>query len=60
METADVSYKDRAASNWCENASVLTRTQWKYAKVPQKGFEVLQPTRLVHLAALGAATPSFS
>jgi hypothetical protein len=26
----------------------------KYMKIPQKGFEVLQPNRLLDLAALGA------
>ena len=52
METTDVGHKDIAAANWCENASSLTKTKWKYAKVPQKGFEVLQPRRLQDLAAL--------
>jgi hypothetical protein len=42
-----------AATNWCENASALTKTKWKYAKIPQKAFEVLQPVRLADLAALG-------
>ncbi|MBZ5654711.1 MAG: DEAD/DEAH box helicase family protein [Acidobacteriia bacterium] len=52
METADVSHKDAAAANWCGNATQLTGTQWKYAKIPQKAFEVLQPARLSELAAL--------
>lgn len=52
METADVSHKDLAARNWCENATALTGKSWKYAKVPQKGFEVLQPNKLSDLAAL--------
>ena len=52
METADVSHKDQAAGNWCENATQLTGTSWKYAKIPQKAFEVLQPSRLADLAAL--------
>ncbi|MGH9512530.1 MAG: DEAD/DEAH box helicase family protein [Terriglobales bacterium] len=54
METADVSFKDSAARNWCENATSLTTTAWKYAKVPQKAFEVLQPNRFRDLAALYA------
>ncbi len=29
-----------------------TRKTWKYAKVPQKAFEVLQPAKLSDLAAL--------
>jgi type III restriction enzyme len=52
MESAEVSQKDAAASNWCENASSLTETTWRYLKVPQKGFEVLQPRHLADLAAL--------
>src|SRR6266699_1198242 len=53
METTDVGHKDIAATNWCENATALTKAQWKYAKIQQKGFEVLQPSRLADLAALG-------
>jgi type III restriction enzyme len=52
MESAEVSQKDAAAANWCENASSLTNVGWRYVKVPQKGFEVLQPRRLADLAAL--------
>lgn len=53
METTDVGHKDIAATNWCENASALTKTQWKYAKVQQKAYETLQPTKFADLAALG-------
>jgi len=53
MESSEVSQKDAAAENWCENASALTETVWKYRKVPQKGFEVLQPRHFGDLAALG-------
>jgi type III restriction enzyme len=52
MESAEVSQKDAAATNWCENASSLTKVAWSYLKVPQKGFEVLQPRHLSDLAAL--------
>jgi len=55
METADVSHKDSAAANWCENATLLSGTVWKYAKIPQKAFEVLQPVRFSDLAALTGA-----
>ena len=51
-ETAEVVHKDLAAGNWCDNATALTKTQWRYIKVPQKAFEVLQPSRLEHLRAL--------
>jgi type III restriction enzyme len=56
METPDVGHKDLAATHWCENATTLTEIQWKYVKVPQKAFEVLQPARLSDLAAFGAQT----
>ncbi|HTM38498.1 MAG TPA: DEAD/DEAH box helicase family protein [Terriglobales bacterium] len=52
MESAEVSQKDSAAKNWCENASSLTGIAWQYRKVAQKGFEVLQPKRFGDLAAL--------
>jgi type III restriction enzyme len=52
QENVDVLRKDVAAIRWCENASKLTKTEWKYVKVPQKEFEVLQPGRLIDLAAL--------
>ncbi len=51
-ETDDVSYKDAAATQWCENATQLTKVQWQYLKIPQKAFEVLQPSRLSDLKAL--------
>src|SRR6266852_8843057 len=52
QENVDVLRKDVAAVRWCENASKLTDKQWRYAKVPQKEFEALQPIRLADLAAL--------
>ncbi len=55
-ETGDVSHKDAAAAQWCENATQLTGKQWQYLKVPQKAFETLQPSRLEHLAALRASS----
>jgi type III restriction enzyme len=54
-ETDDVSHKDAAAKQWCENATHLTKTRWQYLKVPQKAFEVLQPSRLSDLKALQPA-----
>jgi type III restriction enzyme len=51
-ETGDVAHKDAAATQWCMNATQLTATKWEYLKVPQKGFETLQPSRLEHLIAL--------
>jgi type III restriction enzyme len=48
-EDPDVAYKDRAASLWCENATALTTDAWRYLKVPQVGFDKLQPTTFADL-----------
>lgn len=52
QENVDVLRKDVAAMRWCETASALTTTNWKYIKVPQKEFQALQPARLSDLVAL--------
>jgi type III restriction enzyme len=54
-EDVDVSHKDAAATQWCENATALTKSPWRYVKVPQKGFEALQPTKFEHLMAFGGS-----
>jgi type III restriction enzyme len=51
-EDIEVSYKDSAAMQWCDNATKLSGAQWEYLKVGQKVFERLQPTKLEHLAAV--------
>ena len=48
-EDPDVAHKDRAAKLWCENASSLTPREWAYLKVPQTGFEGLQPSSFTDL-----------
>ncbi len=55
QETVDVLRKDAAAVRWCENASRLSGTEWKYIKVPQTEFQALQPVRLADLAAFQAS-----
>ncbi|MGH9438451.1 MAG: hypothetical protein ACRD22_11295, partial [Terriglobia bacterium] len=52
QETTDVARKDAAAGLWCENATKLSNSAWKYVKVPQKEFETLRPSRLTDLVAL--------
>jgi len=42
-EDVDVANKDRAAILWCENATRLTDTEWRYLKVSQKEYEKLEP-----------------
>lgn len=54
-ETEEVRYKDQAARLWCENATALTGTPWRYLKVKQKAFKELQPDSLADLEALGSS-----
>jgi type III restriction enzyme len=51
-ETVEVAHKDRAAALWCENATALTGTTWRYLKVPQKEFTKLQPSEFADLEVL--------
>jgi type III restriction enzyme len=54
-EDIDVAFKDRAAGIWCENATLLTSTPWRYVKVPQVEFGKLQPVDLMDVSlAFGA------
>jgi type III restriction enzyme len=48
-EDVDVANKDRAAMLWCENATRLTGTDWRYLKVPQKEYEKLRPDEFADL-----------
>jgi len=38
-ETEDVEFKDRRATEWCDDASKLTGKKWKYVKVKQIIFD---------------------
>jgi type III restriction enzyme len=49
---AEVAQKDRAATIWCENATALSGTTWRYRRVDQREFEKLGPRHLSDLAAL--------
>ena len=51
QESLEVAYKDRAAQLWCENATRLTGEPWKYVKVPQKGYQKLQPVEFYDVLA---------
>jgi type III restriction enzyme len=55
-ETEEVTFKDRAAGLWCENATALTGVQWRYLKVKQKDFKQLQPDSLSDLVVLGGGS----
>ncbi len=52
QENVDVPHKDRAARLWCENATLLTGSEWRYLKVPQKEYESLRPEEFEDLVAL--------
>ncbi len=52
LEGPEVGHKDRAATLWCENATALTGTTWRYLKVLQKEFTKLQPADFSDLLAL--------
>lgn len=52
-EDPDVAHKDRAARLWCENASALTPKVWRYVKVPEAGFEKLEPKEFGELGVFG-------
>ncbi len=55
QENIDVAHKDRAATIWCENATLLTDITWSYVKVPQKAMGELQPQELSDvIVAFGA------
>lgn len=42
-EDIEVILKDQAAHLWCEKATNLTDSNWRYVKVPQQEFENLHP-----------------
>ena len=52
LVAVDVAHKNRAATLWCENASRLTQTEWRYIIVHQNDFEQLQPDLYSDLYAL--------
>ncbi|MBX5443934.1 MAG: hypothetical protein IRZ30_02050, partial [Sphaerobacter sp.] len=49
VETPEVTFKDQAARLWCENATALTGTRWRYMKVRQEEFERLRPSGFAEL-----------
>jgi type III restriction enzyme len=54
-EDPDVAHKDRAARLWCENATQLTGQGWRYLKVPQTGFDRLEPSLYTDLVVFDVA-----
>jgi len=49
LEDVNVRHKDQAATLWCQNATELTKTEWKYLKVLQKDYEKLHPDDFTEL-----------
>jgi type III restriction enzyme len=60
QENVDVAHKDRAATIWCENATILTEVTWSYVKVPQAEFAKLQPSTLADALIAFSAAPDTS
>lgn len=56
-EDVDVAHKDRAAQIWCENATLLTGTDWRYLKVPEREFKKLQPDVFSDLLVFAPPSP---
>ncbi len=56
-EDIDVAHKDRAARIRCENATLLTGTEWRYIKVPQTKFDKLWQTEFGEHEVLAANLP---
>lgn len=48
----DVAHKNRAATLWCENATLLTGTNWQYIIVHQSDFNQLRPDLFSDILAL--------
>lgn len=53
QELDTITTKDRAATIWADNATVLTDVDWRYVKVMQRDFEQLQPAQFSDCAYLG-------
>jgi type III restriction enzyme len=51
-EDVDVARKDHSARIWCDNASRLTDTQWRFLKIPQSEFSALRPDDFADLRTL--------
>jgi len=57
QEDTNVANKDRAANHWCQNATTLTGTSWRFAKVSQVDFGRFEGRRLAE-AAQAFGTPT--
>ncbi|MDR0927043.1 MAG: hypothetical protein LBO69_04675 [Ignavibacteria bacterium] len=52
LEDIEVTHKDEAAYNWCENATKLTSKDWKYIKVPQNTFDKFEWVKFSEIVAV--------
>ncbi len=50
-EDIEVALKDTAATLWCENATILTDTDWNYIKVSQSEYNKLKPENFEELTS---------
>jgi type III restriction enzyme len=60
LEDVNVASKDRAASLWCENATLLTGKPWQYLKVQQAEYNSLQPALFADLLVLAPQSLHFA
>lgn len=51
-EDVDVAYKDNAAHRWCDNATDLTGTPWRYMKILQDQYEYHRPKTFRNLRSV--------
>ena len=52
QEDIHVKFKDRAATLWCENATRLTGSEWRYAIIREQEFDNLNADLFSDLSAL--------
>jgi type III restriction enzyme len=50
-EDLDVAYKNSRAEKWCEDATCLSGTEWRFLMIPQKQFEKIHPQRFSDLVS---------
>ena len=50
QEDTNVANKDRAANHWCQNATALTESNWRFVKVPQLDFSDFEGRTLAEVA----------
>lgn len=50
-EDLDVQFKNARAEKWCEDATRLSGTEWRFLMIPQKQFEKINPQKFSDLVS---------